>query len=51
MLLREEGDAVIAIGRASHAWISGQLARVWGNERQALERAPVVGLVFTFHTS
>jgi Protein of unknown function (DUF3891) len=29
MLLREEGDAVIAIGQASHAWISGQLARAW----------------------
>lgn len=35
MLLREEGDAVIAIGQASHAWISGQLARAWGNERFA----------------
>jgi Protein of unknown function (DUF3891) len=33
VLLRTEGDAVIAIGQASHAWISGQLARVWGNER------------------
>src|ERR1700683_1776724 len=33
MLLREQGDAVIAIGQASHAWISGQLARAWGNER------------------
>jgi hypothetical protein len=29
MLLREDGDAVIAIGQASHAWISGQLARAW----------------------
>ncbi len=33
MLLRTDGDAVIAIGQASHAWISGQLARAWGNER------------------
>jgi Protein of unknown function (DUF3891) len=33
MLLREEGDRVLAIGQASHAWISGQLARAWGNER------------------
>lgn len=29
MLLRTEGDAVLAIGQASHAWISGQLARAW----------------------
>jgi Protein of unknown function (DUF3891) len=33
MLLRDDGDAVIAIGQASHAWVSGQLARAWGNER------------------
>ena len=33
MLLREQGDAVLAIGQASHAWISGQLARAWGNQR------------------
>jgi len=24
---------VLAIGQASHAWISGQLARAWGNQR------------------
>jgi hypothetical protein len=30
MLLREDGDAVVAIGQASHAWLSGQLARAWG---------------------
>lgn len=30
MLLREEPDgAVVAIGQASHAWLSGQLARAW----------------------
>lgn len=29
MLLREVDGAVIAIGQASHAWISGQLARAW----------------------
>ncbi|MBI5106684.1 MAG: DUF3891 family protein [Solirubrobacterales bacterium] len=29
MLLREDGDAVVAIGQASHAWVSGQLARAW----------------------
>jgi hypothetical protein len=29
MVLRHDGDAVFAIGQASHAWISGQLARAW----------------------
>ena len=29
MLLRPDGDAVICIGQASHAWLSGQLARAW----------------------
>jgi hypothetical protein len=33
MLLREDGSGVLAIGQTSHAWISGQLARAWGNER------------------
>lgn len=34
MVLRDDGDdAVVAIGQASHAWISGQLARAWGNAR------------------
>jgi len=33
MLLRREGDRALAIGQASHAWISGQLARAWGNAR------------------
>jgi hypothetical protein len=33
MLLRSEGEDVVAIGQASHAWLSGQLARAWGNER------------------
>jgi hypothetical protein len=34
MLLRPDGeDGVIAIGQASHAWLAGQLARAWGNER------------------
>jgi len=31
MLLRADGDDVLAIGQASHAWLSGQLARAWGN--------------------
>jgi hypothetical protein len=33
VILRPDGDAVIAIGQASHAWLSGQLARAWGNDR------------------
>ena len=32
MLLRREGSSVLAIPQQSHAWISGQLARAWGNE-------------------
>jgi hypothetical protein len=40
MLLREEGDAVLCIGQASHAWLSGQLARAWagldGARREAV---------------
>jgi hypothetical protein len=34
MLLAADGDGgVLAIGQASHAWLSGQLARAWGNDR------------------
>jgi hypothetical protein len=34
VLLAPAGDgAVLAIGQASHAWLSGQLARAWGNAR------------------
>jgi Protein of unknown function (DUF3891) len=33
VLLRSDGDGVIAIGQPAHAWLSGQLARAWGNER------------------
>lgn len=31
MLLRKDEDGVIAIPQPSHAWLSGQLARAWGN--------------------
>jgi hypothetical protein len=31
MLLRRDEQGVVAIGQAAHAWISGQLARAWGN--------------------
>src|SRR3954452_11694 len=34
MLIRPDSDGCfLAIGQASHAWLSGQLARAWGNER------------------
>jgi hypothetical protein len=33
MLLRPEGDDTICIGQPAHAWVSGQLARAWGNDR------------------
>lgn len=33
MLLRRDPEGQIAIGQPSHAWISGQLARAWGNAR------------------
>ena len=33
MLIRPDGDSVVAIGQAAHAWISGQLARAWGNDQ------------------
>jgi hypothetical protein len=32
MLLRSEDSSVLAIPQQSHAWISGQLARAWGND-------------------
>jgi hypothetical protein len=35
MLLRKESPGVIAIPQINHAWVSGQLARAWGNERFA----------------
>lgn len=33
MLLREDAGGVLAIGQPAHAWLSGQLARAWGNEQ------------------
>jgi hypothetical protein len=32
MLFRPDGDAVLAFSQPAHAWVSGQLARAWGNE-------------------
>jgi hypothetical protein len=33
MLVRIDDEGALAIGQLSHAWLSGQLARAWGNER------------------
>jgi Protein of unknown function (DUF3891) len=33
VLLRHRDGSSSAIGQASHAWISGQLARAWGNDQ------------------
>jgi hypothetical protein len=33
MLLCRHGDELIAVGQPAHAWVSGQLARAWGNAR------------------
>lgn len=33
MLLRKAGEDVIAIPQPSHSWLSGQMARAWGNDR------------------
>jgi hypothetical protein len=37
MLLREVDGAVVAIGQASHAWVSGQLARAWDPRPEPFE--------------
>jgi hypothetical protein len=33
VLLRLDHDGALAIGQLSHSWLSGQLARAWGNDR------------------
>jgi hypothetical protein len=33
MLVRPDGEGALVIGQLSHSWLSGQLARAWGNER------------------
>jgi hypothetical protein len=33
MLLCRHDDELIAVGQPAHAWVSGQLARAWGNAR------------------
>lgn len=50
MLLREDERGWIAIGQPSHAWISGQLARAWGNDEfGAVEPAEEVCLAAAQH--
>jgi hypothetical protein len=33
VLVRVDDEGALAIGQLSHSWLSGQLARAWGNER------------------
>ena len=33
MVLRHDGPGVLAIGQPAHAWLCGQFARAWGNDR------------------
>ena len=33
MLVRADDEGALAIGQLSHSWLSGQLARAWGNDR------------------
>ncbi len=33
VLHREDAQGLILIGQPAHAWVSGQLARAWGNDR------------------
>ena len=35
MLLHQNDEGTVCIGQAAHSWVSGQLARRWGNERFA----------------
>src|SRR5919112_1125479 len=37
MLLRPDGDEFLCIGQASHAWISGQMARAWAEPFEPYE--------------
>ena len=35
MLIRDDGDTWTAIGQPAHAWVAGEIARAWGNDRFA----------------
>src|SRR5688572_18722993 len=37
MLVRPDGDSFLCIGQASHAWISGQMARAWAEPFEPYE--------------
>jgi len=37
LILRPDGDGHLAIGQASHAWLSGQLARAWDPRPEPFE--------------
>jgi Protein of unknown function (DUF3891) len=37
LILRPDGDGHLAIGQASHAWLSGQLARAWSPRPEPFE--------------
>src|SRR5215831_5936831 len=32
-MILQQGDPIVAISQPSHSWLSGQLARVWGNDQ------------------
>jgi hypothetical protein len=50
MLLCRDRDELIAVGQPGHAWVSGQLARAWGNARfGALDRRDEVCLAAEQH--
>lgn len=50
MLLRRDSHGALVIGQPSHAWISGQLARAWGNARfGAVEPSEEVSLAAEQH--
>src|SRR3954451_19698625 len=36
MVLFDTDEGVVCIGQAAHAWVSGELARRWGNDRIAV---------------
>jgi hypothetical protein len=33
VVIRDDDGAALCVGQPAHAWVSGQLARAWGNER------------------
>jgi hypothetical protein len=37
MLVRADGDSALCVGQASHAWISGQMARAWAEPFEPYE--------------